>query len=124
MALCILIFFFFSSRRRHTRYWRDWSSDVCSSDLRSRSTTGKPARQLRSAWTDEWADPANPDPLPMPLQPLLIADAQRRVARAAATNEGAGQLVNYFVGQVVGRMNQVKASRQVVMEIVEEFIDA
>src|SRR5215217_5001298 len=27
-------FFFFSSRRRHTRYWRDWSSDVCSSDLR------------------------------------------------------------------------------------------
>ena len=28
-----LEFFFFSSRRRHTRYWRDWSSDVCSSDL-------------------------------------------------------------------------------------------
>src|SRR5476651_51539 len=28
-------FFFFSSRRRHTRYWRDWSSDVCSSDLQS-----------------------------------------------------------------------------------------
>src|SRR3712207_3719492 len=32
MLLC-LMFFFFSSRRRHTRYWRDWSSDVCSSDL-------------------------------------------------------------------------------------------
>src|SRR3712207_8886154 len=30
-GLCF--FFFFSSRRRHTRYWRDWSSDVCSSDL-------------------------------------------------------------------------------------------
>src|SRR3712207_685695 len=29
-TVCI---FFFSSRRRHTRYWRDWSSDVCSSDL-------------------------------------------------------------------------------------------
>src|SRR3712207_7772089 len=29
----IVLFFFFSSRRRHTRYWRDWSSDVCSSDL-------------------------------------------------------------------------------------------
>src|SRR5438445_4415129 len=29
----LLFFFFFSSRRRHTRYWRDWSSDVCSSDL-------------------------------------------------------------------------------------------
>src|SRR3712207_4069223 len=34
---CISAFlcFFFSSRRRHTRYWRDWSSDVCSSDLRA-----------------------------------------------------------------------------------------
>src|SRR3712207_6928544 len=30
-------FFFFSSRRRHTRYWRDWSSDVCSSDLGART---------------------------------------------------------------------------------------
>src|SRR3712207_8969901 len=29
----MVYFFFFSSRRRHTRYWRDWSSDVCSSDL-------------------------------------------------------------------------------------------
>src|SRR5215470_5361325 len=29
----IIIFFFFSSRRRHTRCYRDWSSDVCSSDL-------------------------------------------------------------------------------------------
>src|SRR5438445_491162 len=29
----VLGVFFFSSRRRHTRYWRDWSSDVCSSDL-------------------------------------------------------------------------------------------
>src|SRR5690625_6748269 len=28
-----LLFFFFSSRRRHTRWPRDWSSDVCSSDL-------------------------------------------------------------------------------------------
>jgi NAD(P)H-dependent flavin oxidoreductase YrpB (nitropropane dioxygenase family) len=95
-----------------------------SDTVRSRSTTGKPARQLRSAWTDEWEDPANPDPLPMPLQPLLIADAQRRVNHAAATNPGAEQLVNYFVGQVVGRMTQVKASRQVVMDMVEEFIDS
>src|SRR3712207_9259389 len=29
--MCAIVFF--SSRRRHTRYWRDWSSDVCSSDL-------------------------------------------------------------------------------------------
>src|SRR3712207_6835337 len=33
MTCMIVWFFFFSSRRRHTRYWRDWSSDVCSSDL-------------------------------------------------------------------------------------------
>src|SRR3712207_7214959 len=32
----VSLFFFFSSRRRHTRYWRDWSSDVCSSDLPAR----------------------------------------------------------------------------------------
>src|SRR3712207_6860524 len=31
--LFVYVCFFFSSRRRHTRYWRDWSSDVCSSDL-------------------------------------------------------------------------------------------
>src|SRR5216683_4388403 len=36
---CILFFFFFSSRRRHTRSDRDWSSDVCSSDLATRSTS-------------------------------------------------------------------------------------
>src|SRR3712207_6274239 len=33
-------FFFFSSRRRHTRYWRDWSSDVCSSDLPVEKSVG------------------------------------------------------------------------------------
>ena len=33
LFVCCFFVFFFSSRRRHTRYWRDWSSDVCSSDL-------------------------------------------------------------------------------------------
>src|SRR3712207_7518173 len=44
-------FFFFSSRRRHTRYWRDWSSDVCSSDLREvlPSGAGRPDRRLHLA---------------------------------------------------------------------------
>src|SRR5438128_3557972 len=32
-TVSIVVFFFFSSRRRHTRCYRDWSSDVCSSDL-------------------------------------------------------------------------------------------
>src|SRR5215475_15704752 len=38
------VFFFFSSRRRHTRFSRDWSSDVCSSDLRSASTVSTSAK--------------------------------------------------------------------------------
>src|SRR6202021_2698363 len=44
MILRFLCFFFFSSRRRHTRYWRDWSSDVCSSDLRRRDLRDVPRR--------------------------------------------------------------------------------
>src|SRR3712207_7284446 len=35
---------FFSSRRRHTRYWRDWSSDVCSSDLHGEPNLGAELR--------------------------------------------------------------------------------
>src|SRR5258707_2330608 len=42
----ISFFFFFSSRRRHTRYWRDWSSDVCSSDLDARAY-GRDDREIR-----------------------------------------------------------------------------
>src|SRR3989442_8636763 len=41
-------FFFFSSRRRHTRCGRDWSSDVCSSDLKSRCGKGMTAFQCDS----------------------------------------------------------------------------
>src|SRR3712207_8902085 len=37
----MILGFFFSSRRRHTRYWRDWSSDVCSSDLTAPTSKGK-----------------------------------------------------------------------------------
>ena len=92
--------------------------------VRSRASTGKPARQLRTAWTDEWEDPNNPDPLPMPLHGMLIAEAQGRMQRSAATNEGAAKLVNYFVGQAVGQMNKVKPARQVVLDMVDEFIDA
>ncbi len=96
-----------------------------SDTLRSRSRTGKPARQLRSAWTDEWDGPASPGPLGMPLQPMLIEEASRRVDRAALDpNAKAAQLANYFVGQIVGDMNQVKATRRVVLDMVEEFIDA
>jgi NAD(P)H-dependent flavin oxidoreductase YrpB (nitropropane dioxygenase family) len=96
-----------------------------SDTVRSRSSTGKPARQLRTAWTNEWDAPENPDPLPMPLHGMLIAEAQQRIARSAATpGSGARDLITYFVGQAVGTMNQVKPARQVVYDMVEEYIDA
>jgi len=91
--------------------------------IRSRSLTGKPARQLRSAWTEAWNDPDNPDPLPMPLQPMLVAEAQARIARSAHKSPGAEQLINYYVGQVVGSMNQVKSVRSVMEELVTEYAD-
>lgn len=96
-----------------------------SDTVRSRSITGKPARQLRTAWTEEWDDPATPMPLGMPIQPALVGKAQIRINRAAH-NEGSGseKLANYFVGQVVGDMNQSKTAAQVVFDMLEEFIDA
>src|SRR5437879_12268861 len=42
--LAVMLCFFFSSRRRHTRYIGDWSSDVCSSDLERRFWTDEPVR--------------------------------------------------------------------------------
>jgi NAD(P)H-dependent flavin oxidoreductase YrpB (nitropropane dioxygenase family) len=92
---------------------------------RSRSLTGKPARMLRSAWTDAWDEPGAPPPLPMPLQSMLVANAQRRIHRLAhQPDTGARQLVTYFVGQVVGQMNVAKPARSVVQEMVEEFLDS
>jgi len=93
--------------------------------LRSRSLTGKPARMLRSAWTDAWEQPDAPAPLPMPLQSMLVADAQRRIHRVAhKADSSARPLVTYFVGQVVGQMNTPKSARSVVSDMVEEFVDA
>ncbi len=92
--------------------------------IRSRSLTGKPARMLRSAWTDEWEREDTPAPLGMPLQPILSAEAQYRINRAAERSPGAEKLANYFVGQVVGTMNAPTTSRQVVFAMVEEFIDS
>ena len=91
--------------------------------VRSRSLTGKPARQLRSAWTDAWEDPSNPDPLPMPLQPRLVREARARIARSSHKSDGARALDNYFVGQIVGSMNHVKSVRTVIEELVGEYAD-
>jgi len=93
--------------------------------IRSRSLTGKHARMLRSSWTEEWDRDDTPDPLGMPLQPVLTAEAQRRISRAAhSQGSGAEKLANYFVGQIVGTMNHRKGAAQVVFEMVEEFIDS
>ena len=93
--------------------------------LRSRSLTGKPARMLRSAWTDEWERDDTPDPLGMPLQPILTDGSQARINRAAhRAGSGAEQLATYFVGQIVGSMSRSRPAGQVVMEMVEEFIDS
>jgi NAD(P)H-dependent flavin oxidoreductase YrpB (nitropropane dioxygenase family) len=95
-----------------------------SDTIRSKSKTGKPARQLRSAWTEEWDRTDTPDPLPMPLQSALVAEAELRIARTAASNEGSRELINYFVGQAVGQMNRAKPAAQVVLDMVDEYIDA
>lgn len=94
-----------------------------SDTIRSRSLTGKPARQLRSAWTDAWDDPSNPQPLPMPLQPRLVREAQARISRTAHKSTGAAQLSNYFVGQIVGSMNHTKSVRTVMEELAIEYAD-
>ncbi|MBI2709239.1 MAG: nitronate monooxygenase [Actinobacteria bacterium] len=86
--------------------------------VRSRALTGKPARQLRTAWTEAWEAPESPGTLPMPLQFILNAEAMRRVARSG--NEA---LTGMPVGQIVSRMDRVRSCRDVIFEMVEEYID-
>jgi NAD(P)H-dependent flavin oxidoreductase YrpB (nitropropane dioxygenase family) len=86
--------------------------------VRSRSMTGKPARQLRTAWTEAWERPDAPPMLPMPLQGLLFGEAAVRFTRARAKALGACP-----VGQIVGRMNSVRPTREVIFELVDEWIE-
>src|SRR3712207_261325 len=67
LLFIILFFFFFSSRRRHTRYWRDWSSDVCSSDL--------PYAQ-RLEYIKDTKQAKRPEHIPMPMN--TIGHCQQR----------------------------------------------
>jgi NAD(P)H-dependent flavin oxidoreductase YrpB (nitropropane dioxygenase family) len=93
--------------------------------VRSRGRTGKPARQLRSAWTDAWEAPDSPGTLPMPLQGILSEPAMARVNRAAeAGSEPARALVSYFVGQGVGLVDEISSCRQVVAAFMTEFAEA
>ncbi|WP_379548817.1 nitronate monooxygenase [Qipengyuania sp. DSG2-2] len=93
--------------------------------VRSRSRTGKPARQLKTAWHDAWEAGDGPGTLPMPLMGMVSEPAFARVERAAAAgNAEARELVSYFVGQGVGLVEDVRSSRQVVMDFREEFLAA
>ena len=85
--------------------------------VRSKSMTGKSARQLRTAWTEAWEQPDAPKTLPMPLQGMLFGDAARRISRAHNK-----ELAGFPVGQIVGRMDRVRPTSEVIFEMVEEWI--
>jgi NAD(P)H-dependent flavin oxidoreductase YrpB (nitropropane dioxygenase family) len=90
--------------------------------VRSRCLTGKPARQLRSAWTEAWEQPDSPDPLPMPLQIVLLEDAHERIERAIRQGHpGARQLMHYPVGQGVGMMCERRSVAQIMARIADEL---
>ncbi len=101
---------------------KDKFLQATSSDtVRSPTRTGKPARQLRSAWHEEWERPGSPAPLPMPLQPMLVNDAWQRIdAAAQAGHEGALRLESFFVGQVVGSFQRVRPAAEITRQIVTD----
>ncbi|MEU5632449.1 NAD(P)H-dependent flavin oxidoreductase [Streptomyces rishiriensis] len=87
--------------------------------VRSRALTGKPARQLRTEWTDAWDDPHGPGALPMPLQGLLVAEAVSRIQKHEID-----PLLGTPVGQIVGRMNDVRSVRAVFDDLTRGFEEA
>jgi NAD(P)H-dependent flavin oxidoreductase YrpB (nitropropane dioxygenase family) len=95
---------------------RDALLAATSSDtVRSRVYSGKPARLLKNKWTQAWSEPGAPDPLPMPLQNILVGEAHRRLMSA-----GDPDVVPMPVGQIVGRMNEVRAVAEVIADLVRE----
>ncbi len=90
--------------------------------VRSRSMTGKPARQLRTPWTEAWDSPESPGALPMPLQFMLTAEAQHRMHRyAGLEHSGAGELLGSPVGQIVGSMDKIRPAAGVFADLVREY---
>jgi NAD(P)H-dependent flavin oxidoreductase YrpB (nitropropane dioxygenase family) len=87
--------------------------------VRSRALTGKPARQLRTEWTDAFEREDSPGYLPMPLQFMLVSDAMNRIERAQNK-----ELSGFPVGQIVGRMNRVRPVRDVMFDLVNEYVEA
>ena len=93
--------------------------------VRSRSRTGKPTRQLQSAWTDAWSAKDAPEPLPMPLQMVLSRPAMAKIDKLAERgHEGAQALATYYVGQAVGLMNSEQSARSVVYDFMRDYADA
>jgi len=92
--------------------------------VRSRSLSGKPARLLRTAWTEAWEREDCPGTLPMPLQYMACSEAQTRIG-LAARKEGAKarELVGMPVGQVVGRLTQEMTSADVIYQFIDEFVE-
>ncbi|MDZ4828500.1 MAG: nitronate monooxygenase [Actinomycetota bacterium] len=85
--------------------------------VRSRSLTGKPARMLRNEWTMAWERDDCPGTLPMPLQFMATQKARARMARSRP------ELFAMPVGQIVGSMKQVRTTKQVVLDMVQEYIE-
>ncbi len=98
----------------HPALLKATSSDT----VRSRVYSGKPARLLKNRWTAAWSEPDAPDPLPMPLQNLLVGDAHQRLMRS-----GDPSVVAMPVGQIVGRMNEVRPVAQVMAALLRETED-
>jgi NAD(P)H-dependent flavin oxidoreductase YrpB (nitropropane dioxygenase family) len=93
--------------------------------VRSKCRTGKYSRQLRSSWTDAWDSAESPGALPMPLQLYLSDPALRRAdAEANRGHPKARELATYYVGQGIGLLDEVKSSRAIVQEFMEEFAEA
>jgi NAD(P)H-dependent flavin oxidoreductase YrpB (nitropropane dioxygenase family) len=95
---------------------RDALLAATSSDtVRARIYSGKPARLLKNKWTQAWAEPGAPDPLPMPLQNILVGEAHRRLM-----NAGDPDVIPMPVGQIVGRMNEVRPVAAVIGDLIRE----
>jgi NAD(P)H-dependent flavin oxidoreductase YrpB (nitropropane dioxygenase family) len=87
-----------------------------SDTVRSRIYSGKPARLLRNSWTDAWQQPGAPEALPMPLQNLLVAEAHQRLMQS-----GRPDVIPMPVGQIVGRMNEVRPVAAVMADMIAEY---
>ncbi len=90
-----------------------------SDTVRRRIYTGKPARLLKSRWTEAWDADGAPEPLPMPLQNILVSEAHQRMSESTDPTT-----VAMPVGQIVGRMNEIRPVADIIGELVAGFEEA